>query len=432
MVDVAIVGGGPAGLAHALRLRKERPDAEIAVLEAAPRPGGWVRTVDVDGYRCEIGPQALRPTERSDRAIESLGLQSAVVVADASAKQRFIGRGGRLIALPTGPGSALTTKALSLGGKLRILREGWVTRGDDPEESLADFVARRLGPEMRALAGAIASGVFAGDAERLEVQSAFPRLAALEREHGSLLRGGRMAAKARRGQPKRPALVTFEHGMQQLVTALANAIGGVVHCEHAVTALQRDRDGWTLKVDGRADWSAREVVLALPAHGAAKVVQDLDPVLADELSAIPFSSVANVHLGYDAVLAPLSGFGFLLESGEDSPVLGAIYASSVFPSHAPKGKRLVRVMIGGVRHPEATDLPDDQVTAFATAALQRYAGVSAPAEMVHVSRARVAIAQYERGHQARLLRMRERLVPFGESLRLIGSSYDGIALGEQL
>lgn len=57
---VAVVGAGIAGLACACRLGKL--GAEVTVLEAEPRPGGVIRTEQVDGFRFEAGPQTCVAT----------------------------------------------------------------------------------------------------------------------------------------------------------------------------------------------------------------------------------------------------------------------------------------------------------------------------------------------------------------------------------
>lgn len=61
--DVAVVGGGPAGLAFALRLRQLAPDASICVLEKASEPGAH----SLSGAVMEPGPlDALWPQWRDD------------------------------------------------------------------------------------------------------------------------------------------------------------------------------------------------------------------------------------------------------------------------------------------------------------------------------------------------------------------------------
>ena len=57
VVDVVVVGGGITGLSAAYDL--QRRDLSVRLLEAAPRPGGVIRTERLDGWIIDAGPDAL-------------------------------------------------------------------------------------------------------------------------------------------------------------------------------------------------------------------------------------------------------------------------------------------------------------------------------------------------------------------------------------
>lgn len=63
--DVAILGGGIAGLATAHYLSEEYPDAKVTLYESKPYLGGWMnsKVVDVGNGQVifESGPRSLRP-----------------------------------------------------------------------------------------------------------------------------------------------------------------------------------------------------------------------------------------------------------------------------------------------------------------------------------------------------------------------------------
>jgi len=70
------------------------------------------------------------------------------------------------------------------------------TRTQEDDESVASFVRRRLGREVLDYAvDPFISGIFAGDPETLSMAHAFPRVAELERRHGSLSKGLMMQRK---------------------------------------------------------------------------------------------------------------------------------------------------------------------------------------------------------------------------------------------
>src|SRR5690606_31369308 len=90
---------------------------------------------------------------------------------------------GLSLGVPKRPWPVLTTPLLSTSAKFRALLEPFVRpRSDIDEETIFEFLSRRLGSEMaERLAAPLLAGVFAGDARELSMNVAFPQLIALER-----------------------------------------------------------------------------------------------------------------------------------------------------------------------------------------------------------------------------------------------------------
>lgn len=459
---VAVVGGGVAGLATAFELAARAGDAvELRLLEGAPRVGGNLRTEQADGYRVEWGPNGfLDSVPATLDLVRRLGLEDELVRADAGAARRFLLRRGRLHLLPSGPLSFLTSGVLSLGGRLRVLGEPW-TRPPTPgrDETVHEFAARHLGEEAASvLVGAMVSGVFAGDARNLSLAAAFPKMAEMEAEHGSLVRAmvargkarrrarRELAARAARGEaapelarpggPAGPAgtLTSFAEGIETLPRALARALGERVALGAEVRALAPcdGADGgprYRLVLASGERLDADALVLAQPAPRAAPLAAALDGALGVELAAIPSAPLAVVALAYDAAAiggAP-RGFGFLAPRGQGLRLLGCLWDSSLFPHRAPAGKVLLRVMIGGALDPEAAALDDEELLATVRGELGRAMGIAAAPERTWVFRHRLGIAQYPPGHLARLARIEQRLAAH-PGLFVAGQSYRGVAM----
>ena len=70
-----------------------------------------------------MGPQAFRPSDKSDALITALEMESRVVPCNDAANLRFIARGGSLHPLPMGPRDLLRSKLFTLVGKLRLVTE---------------------------------------------------------------------------------------------------------------------------------------------------------------------------------------------------------------------------------------------------------------------------------------------------------------------
>src|SRR6185436_16596587 len=79
----------------------------------------------------------------------------------------------------------------SLSGKLRMALDMMIPpRRDDADETLADFIRRRLGQEaLDRLAEPLLAGIHSADPGRQSIMATFPRFRGLEAQHGSLIRG---------------------------------------------------------------------------------------------------------------------------------------------------------------------------------------------------------------------------------------------------
>ncbi|KAG6861544.1 hypothetical protein C0995_015278 [Termitomyces sp. Mi166 len=210
---IAVLGGGLTGLSSAFHLSRRFPSTRITLLEKQDRPGGWVRSEQVQlgakennedastSLTVEAGPRTLRPNSKAVlELVNLLGLESQLLLTPSfspAARNRFL-------YLPDVK-SGLTDIPTSVFGFLRsplrnlllsaILTEPLrspnrksthSTNADGSkhvyqDESLDSFLSRRFGPEVaRVLGSALCHGVYAADSRELSVRAAFPALYDLE------------------------------------------------------------------------------------------------------------------------------------------------------------------------------------------------------------------------------------------------------------
>src|SRR5690606_12507980 len=76
-------------------------------------------------------------------------------------------------------------------GKLRMgLDLVLPAKRDGKDETLADFITRRLGSEaLDKIAEPLMSGIYNAEADKQSLLATFPRFRAIEEKHGSLIRG---------------------------------------------------------------------------------------------------------------------------------------------------------------------------------------------------------------------------------------------------
>ena len=171
-----VVGAGISGLTAAFRLA--RRGFRVEVIEAASQAGGVIGTDRRDGVLYERGPNSILETSPLIPALlADLGIAGERIEVNSAASKRYVVRDGALIALPASPSALFATRLFSVGAKLKLLREPFVARAkEDIEESVSEFVTRRLGRELLDYAiEPFVAGIYAGNPDELSVAAAFPR-----------------------------------------------------------------------------------------------------------------------------------------------------------------------------------------------------------------------------------------------------------------
>ncbi len=413
MAHVVIIGAGMSGMSLAWYLKQLRADWQITVLEAEDRAGGKAWTEKRDGFLIERGVNGVLDNKPATLELAAeLGL-SPLRSRDAS-RTRFIVRGGRLVRLPDSPAAFMSSKVLSPSGKLRVMKEPFVPRGDmEADESLAAFATRRLGREAyRYLIDPMASGIFAGNPERLSLKSCFPRIHELERDYGSLVRAMvRLQIAARKKRKKGPSagpggvLTSFEGGMSQLAERLKKSLGDSIRTGCPVEKVLRTDSCWQVGLEDGSSLEATHVVLSCPSYVARNILKEAAPDISELCRHIEYPPIAVVAFGISkgALSDNLNGFGFLSPFVEKRKILGALWDSSVFDYRAPVAYHLVRCLIGGMRNRHCLMNSDNHLKDLAYGELKELCGLEKPPEFSAVYRWPRAIPQYHVGH-ARILK----------------------------
>ncbi len=185
--EVLIIGGGISGLSVAWGLARRGVGTEL--WEAEGRPGGKIRSRREQGYLTERAAALLlnfRPDV--DRFIRESGLAPYKAGRErARAGRRYLVQDGRLRQVPGGLGGLMVSDLWSARAKPRMLTEAFVPARADEGESVARFIARRLGREMLETAiDPFVAGTLASDPEAADARCTLPRLTALESRYGSI------------------------------------------------------------------------------------------------------------------------------------------------------------------------------------------------------------------------------------------------------
>ena len=447
---VIVIGGGISGLATAHRLWELAPDWQIKLLESADRLGGVLETVHQDGYLLESGadnfitnvPWAIDLCRR-------IGMESELLETRPGHRTAFVVRRGRLHKIPRGfiimaPSRMwpiVGTRILSPAGKLRLAAEYFIpARKDDADESLADFVTRRLGREVYdRLVQPLIGGIYTGDPKRLSLLATMPRFREMERTHGSMTRA--MVRQMTRQAPREPEgsggrysmFVAPRAGISSMLDAIARRLPPrSIQLDSAVRQVTRTSDRqWQVGFQDAAagPLEADAVVIATPAAAAARLLQGLDAPLAGALAEIHHSSCAIVTLVYqrDQIDHPMDGFGFVVPIVEQRKILSGSFASVKYVGRAPEDQVVIRVFIGGACQRELFDSTDEQLHDIATRELAELMGIHGAPRLTRIVRYPDTMPQYYVGHRARVREIESRVGRLG-GIFLTGNAYHGVGI----
>ncbi len=437
MDPVLVVGGGVSGLSTAYYL--SQAGISSVLFEIARRLGGLIQTDLIQDCRLEAGPDsylAAKPAIK-ELARDLPALESQIISSNDAARRVFVGRAGRLVPLPTGmvmmaPGRwppVLRSELLSARAKTRLLQEIFFKPRQRAEDiSVSQLVEDHFGDEvLELIAAPLLSGVYGGDTAALSAASVLPRFLAYEKEYGSLIRGARR--ELRQKKSREPLFQSFRDGMQFLTDSLARAAGGrlsVVHAE--VSQVRRSGSVWQVGT-GEQTLSSPDLVLACPAHTSARLLENSAAPLAEELSAIPYSSAILVTLVCEraALERSLDGFGFLVPAHERHVLAAATWVNVKFPIRAPSHLAVLR---GFVVDPQATGLlqvPDADIIGLVRKDFSRWMGTSVAPLFSTIYRWPDSMPQYVVGHSQRYARIKQLLEQY-PGLHLAGNAYDGVGI----
>ena len=436
-LDVLVIGGGISGLASAWWLA--RGGLSVEVWEADQRAGGKILSTRQDGYLTERAASLLlnfRP-EVTELVRES-GLESVKTARLPSAEAcRYLLDQGSLQPLPMRMGAMLASPLWSLRGKLRLLAEPFIFANGSDDESVNEFITRRLGHEMfeKAMEPFIA-GTLAADAYQACAAAVMPRLKELERRYGSIFAGVLVNRVLRRRTACATDAFSFRGGMETMVETLANAPGVKLRSGYSAEELVRQQNGWqatAATLQGQRSVSASHVIVATPAPVAAELVTSLDNELAELLRGINYASVSVLHAGFarNTVGHPLDGTGFLAPRGESATLTGNLWMSSMFPDRAPPGKILLTSYLGGARAPQVADWDDERMVDEALRTLRPLINLKSEPEMVRIDRHREALPLYHGAYQARIQAITNRL-KYIPGLHLVANYKGGVSVRDRL
>ncbi|KAK6644880.1 hypothetical protein RUM43_001156 [Polyplax serrata] len=457
----AILGGGITGLSAAYYLSKSS-EYGIKLFESSHRLGGWIKTTKTNnGSIFEQGPRTLRcrgaAAENTLHLIKELGLDSLVrpiLNSSKAAKNRMICLDNQLVKLPNSWTALFKINPPFIKPFIYAIMNDLVTAKKVVEdESIYDFVARRFGKQYAEIpVSAMVCGIFAGDAKEISVKALMRDIFEMEQKYGNVLAGflhsvknkvinGRIKSVGNQKKDlteslasKKWSLWSFENGLETLPIELENFLrqqsNVEINLDSKCLNIEFKKGEVILNFDGRTE-STEHLYSSLPSKDLAKILDNKFLYLKEELSSIPFVSVATVNLEYDGELIDNEGFGFLVPPNQNIPILGVIFDSCILPQN---GRTILTVMLGGKWFDQhfGSNTENEKLLEVAQDHIKKILNIDKKPANFLVSVMTNCIPQYIVGHSERVKRIRTYVADQKLPLTLMGNSFDGIGVNDAI
>jgi len=433
-MHIAIVGGGVTGLSAAWELQQR--GIKFTLMEASDHWGGKVVSSKINlinnaNFLVEGGPDTLitRKPEAWDLANE-LGMRDQMVNPGSETNGTFVLDHSVLYPIPVSASRFISTPLLTVRGKLRMLAEPFQpARRDYEDESLADFVRRRLGREaLEKFIGPVLGGIYNTDPETQSIMVYSPVMREMEREGGGLVAGAMLRAfrgRKKNGQ-KIPRFVSFKNGLQALTDELARQLKGDLRLNTRVERMSQNNNGYQIFTEDGTTVHADGVILAVLANQASALINDISPETSRRLSAIRHQNIGTLSLVYrksDIPRQPVIS-GVMIPRREKRMIDAITFTSRKMPERSTEGYAVLRIFIGGGA-PEMVEFGDEKLIEAVKRELAELLGISAAPQTWTAFRWQNGFPQADVGHLKRVDEIEKNLPP---NLALAGSSYRGIAV----
>ncbi|WP_153732428.1 protoporphyrinogen oxidase [Sporosarcina obsidiansis] len=445
---VVIIGGGITGLSTAFYMQREAREngypLDITLIEASTELGGKIQTVRRDGYVIERGPDSFLIRKKSvDQLASDLGIADQLVRNATGQAYVLLNDqmhpipAGAVMGIPTEIKPFITSGLFSLSGKLRAAGDFVLPRSEvTGDQSLGGFFRRRFGTEVvENLIEPLLSGVYAGDIDKMSLESTFPQFYEVEKKHRSLILGMKkttpkqLPQKNSHSSKKMGAFHTFKNGLESVVEALEQQLDDVTVLKGTrVLKVSKQGDQAILTLSDQQQIEADAVIMTT-SHSVASQLFESYGIL-KELGSIPTTSVATVALGFpkQAMKREIDGTGFLVPRSSNYSITACTLVDRKWPTSTPDGKVLIRAFVGRIGEEAIVDLPDSEIEKIVLSDLGDILGLEGQPEFCMITRWKDDRPQYRVGHKEKIRRAREELREQFPMVQLAGASYNGVGL----
>lgn len=201
-----------------------------------------------------------------------------------------------------------------------------------------------------------------------------------------------------------------------------------INAENRVEASDSTTDSAIEVLLDKAPAMADHVIIATPPATYTQWFKD-DPGF-DFLRSMEQSSCAIAIMAFDKATfdGDLKGSGLLITRNTDTPLTACTILNQKWPQTTPDDKIVLRVFIGKPGNDVVEHLNDKELSELAVKEIQRIMNFAAQPEWVRINRLIHCMPQYNVGHRAGIIAVREHVAKHYPNLHLIGTPFDGIGI----
>jgi len=447
-LDVLIIGAGISGLTLGFYLKKEsenflKKKISFCILESNNRVGGKLYTEKLDNCLIEHAADCFLNKEPIINLIKDLKIQNHVIAYNEKLCDLFIMKNQKLIKMPDGMTFSIPTKImpfintslLSLRGKLRIVCDLFISRSNKIDDSISNFILRRLGKEaLDYLAEPILSGIYNVKPENQSIQSTVPLLLQIEKEYRSLIIGT-MIQSLKRKKKKiflNSMFLSFEKGMYTLPQFLYKNLLNHIKLNITVKNIIKKSNYYIIETNEKLFY-ARSVVLATSSITTSSICRNLGnsfKIINNKLEEFNFIDSASLYIAYfkksNSYFSKM--LGIIIPRVENKIINAITICSNKFKFRSDANLILIRISLGGARNPNflKKNLNEKKITSLVIQEINNVFSIKEiPAFTKFIYHKNNP--QYEINHKNKI---KDILNIISDNLYIIGSSYFGVGVSD--
>jgi oxygen-dependent protoporphyrinogen oxidase len=443
--SVAIIGAGITGLSSAYFIKKQNPNIDVTIYEATDRAGGKIQTYRKDGYTIELGPESYLGRKKiMTEVAEEIGLKDDLITNQTGQSYIYAKNklypipGGSIMGIPTDIKPFISTKLISLKGKLRagldLIKKPTKMNEDI---SVGTFFRDRLGDEvLENLIEPLMGGIYGTNIDDLSLMSTFPQFKEREEQFGSLIKGMKHEKEQRMkqrqlypGSPK-GQFKQFRHGLSSFIESLAAYVEKLgVHIQYntPIKDVIVSQQNYKLVMD-EGDKTYDGIIIATP-HEVFMDWFKGDPAL-DYFKTMQSTTVATVVMAFDEqnIENTYEGTGFVIARTSNTNITACTWTSKKWPFTTPEGKVLIRAYVGKPGDTVVEDHTDSEIVNIVRNDLSKMMKFYGDPDFSIVNRLPHSMPQYHVGHINKIKEIQEHIATTYPRLRITGAPFEAVGL----